>query len=105
MRRTEPLHPTALLIDQHRGPGVADGVAKFFNKPKDLLGRLNVAFKQDAGPRPGFAQKGAFVGEKFGSRQSGDECSRRHQGRLARVAGDGQGKGAVIGALYPEAGP
>jgi len=38
VRRTEPLHPAAFLIDQNRSLGVADRSTQFLNKTIYLLG-------------------------------------------------------------------
>ena len=36
MRRSEPLHPAAFLVDQDRGIGIADGFPQFPQQVKQL---------------------------------------------------------------------
>ena len=45
VRRTEPLHPAALLVDQNRSLGVADRPTQFLNKTNYLRRRFNVPFE------------------------------------------------------------
>ena len=60
MRRPEPLHPAALLVDQD-GRIAAEFMESFTNKISDLSLVLNVALEQDQAPRTGLAQKRALV--------------------------------------------
>ena len=45
VRRTEALHPAALLVDQHDGIEIACAPAQFFNQSSDLCGIVDVAFE------------------------------------------------------------
>ncbi len=42
VRRAEALDPAALLVDQDRRIGLANGAAQLLNKPSDLRGRLDI---------------------------------------------------------------
>ena len=45
MRRPEPLHPTAFLVDQDRRVGVTNQIPHFFNKSRNLSRCLDVALE------------------------------------------------------------
>ena len=61
MRRPEPLHPPALLIDQHRSFGNAYRFEGILNQPGDLGFVLDVALEQDEAPWPSLTQECALV--------------------------------------------
>ena len=65
MRRTEALHPAALLVDQDRGVGFAEFSAQFANKPSDLRGCLDIPFEQDEAPGPLRADEFTLGGAQF----------------------------------------
>ena len=50
MRRSEPGHPPAFLVDQHRGIRLAQTIPQFPNKRRYLIRRLDIAFEQDEAP-------------------------------------------------------
>ena len=52
MRRAEPLHPAALLVDQDRRIRIFDKAPQFANEPSNLRRRIDVALEQDEAPRP-----------------------------------------------------
>ena len=60
MRRPEPLHAAAFLIDQHRRIGPADRLAKARDQPANLLGRLDIALEDDEPPGRRVTQEGSF---------------------------------------------
>jgi hypothetical protein len=47
LRRLQPLHPSALLIDQDRRIGLADGCTQFLNQLSNLAGRVDIALEKD----------------------------------------------------------
>ena len=61
VRRTQTLHAAALLIDQN-GRMAAESVPNFGGQPRDLLGRVDIAAKEDHAPGRGVAQERALVG-------------------------------------------
>ena len=61
MRRPETLHPAALLVDQHRRPGVADAVAHLVGQGPHLVRAVDVAAKDDEAPRPDLGEEGLLV--------------------------------------------
>ena len=51
MRRPEPLHPAALLVDQDRRVVAADRLAqRFADQPRTCSGRLDIALEKDEAP-------------------------------------------------------
>jgi hypothetical protein len=82
MRLTEPLHASALLIDQHRR-FTADSRTACTNEFSDLGRRTDVSLEEDQTPWIGLAKKRAFVGGQVGASQSGNESAYRHRRRLA----------------------
>ena len=60
VRRAEPLHPAALLIDEDRRMP-ADRLAQGRGQGPDLRRALDVALEQDEAPGPGVAEKGDLV--------------------------------------------
>ena len=60
MRRPEPLHAAALLIDQHRRIGPADRRAELSDQPANLLGRRDVALEDDQPPGRSLTQERTF---------------------------------------------
>ena len=93
MRRAEPLHPAALLVDQDRGVVAADDLAKICNKRATCVGRLDVALEQDQAPRAAASRRNArsSCGERRAG-QAGDESARRHRRGLACAARAGSSK-------------
>ena len=61
MRRPEPLHPAAFLVDQH-GRLPANNIAERMSEFLYLARRTHVSLENDQAPRPGLAEKGALVG-------------------------------------------
>ena len=61
VRRRHPLHPAALLIDQHGRVGAADAVAERSRQRAQLLAVGDVALEQDQAPGILPAQEGAFL--------------------------------------------
>ena len=71
MRRLEPLHPAAFLVDQHRRIGAADDGAQALDQGADLRRLGTVAGEQDEAERIGLGEEPAFL-------------ARRARGRPAR---------------------
>ena len=61
MRRLQPRHPAALLVDQHRRVGAPDAAAQRADQRADLVGRLAIAREQDEAERIGGAEERAFA--------------------------------------------
>jgi len=61
VRRPHPLDPSALLIDQDRRFGIADGGPQFVGERPHLLRRVDVSPEQDEPPRPRLGEEGPFV--------------------------------------------
>ena len=57
MGRPQPLHPAALLIDQHRGVAPTANRPKFVSQRVHLCGIDDIALEQDEAPRRGLAQE------------------------------------------------
>src|SRR6476646_9389174 len=74
----EPLHPAALLVDQHRRFGVSYAIAQFADEPRDLRWRINVALEKDKAPRPFRADKFALGSGQFQSGYAGNKCAALH---------------------------
>jgi hypothetical protein len=60
MRRAQPRHPTALLVDQDRRVGTADGGAQVVNQRSDLGRARAIARKQDEPPGVSSLYQGAL---------------------------------------------
>ena len=69
VRRPEPLHPAALLVDQDGRIG-AQFMQSFINKASDLRLIFNVSLEQDQAPRPGLAQERALIGGQVPARKA-----------------------------------
>jgi len=78
MRRAQPLHPSALLVDQHRDVVPPANRSEFVSQRVDLGGIDDVALEQDEAPRRGRADERPLVGRDRRARQSRDECPWRH---------------------------
>ena len=68
MRMTQPLHPSAFLVDQHRRVG-SDRLTAFRGELLDLARRAHIAVEQDEAPRLGLAQETALVGGEGEARE------------------------------------
>jgi hypothetical protein len=62
MRRTQPLHPSAFLIDHNKEWTAPDCFPDSGNQSGNLRRRGDVATKQDYARRPRSSQKADFVG-------------------------------------------
>ena len=62
MRRPQPGHAAALLIDQHRHVVTTDALAQRGDELADLIGRVAVAPEQDEADRTRSAKEIAFEG-------------------------------------------
>ncbi|MGL3208210.1 hypothetical protein [Bradyrhizobium sp. BR 1433] len=78
MRRAEPLHPPAFLVDQDRGIGDADCGPEFPNKSRHLGRTLDVALEQNEAPWPLGANEFAFGVVEDQPGYARDECALRH---------------------------
>jgi len=78
MRRPQPLHPPAFLVDQDRGIRVFCQVLEFANKIRYLGRRLNIALEQDKAPGPLVADEFALGRVKSKPRYARDECAAAH---------------------------
>ena len=65
MRRSQALHPAALLVHQNRRVP-ADGVAKRLNEFLHLLWRAYISLEDDQAPGLGLAEEGALGGGQRG---------------------------------------
>src|SRR5271168_1720524 len=76
MRRTHPLHPSALLIDEHGGVVAAERIAEGVRQRAQLLAIRDVALEQYQAPRARLAQERALVVAERRSRAAADESAR-----------------------------
>ena len=89
MRRPEPLHAPALLIDEHRRIGALDDVAKDAGETRDLRAIADIPPEQDQTPGTGAGDEAAFVAGKVEAGAAADEgargalMARRHSKRRA----------------------
>ena len=75
VRRPQPRHPAAFLVDQHRRLGARHRGAQLLDQPVGALGRVDVAGKQDEAQRIGVAEEGALVGREVGACAAEDDGS------------------------------
>ena len=68
MRRPQPLHAAALLIDQHRRV-ISDGRAKFRDETAHFIGRSNITREKNEPPRLRVAQERALLAARAKFRQ------------------------------------
>jgi hypothetical protein len=78
MRRTQTLHPAALLVDQDRRVAPAGDVAKLSRQINNLARTFDVPCEQDQAPRLEIAQKCTFLIADPCRSKSGDECTGCH---------------------------
>ena len=60
MRRPQALHPATFLVDQNRRTRSPDGLPERCRQGRELIGRLDVAPKQDEAPGLCFGEEIAF---------------------------------------------
>src|SRR5262245_48396676 len=89
MRRSESLHPSALLVDQH-GRIVRDRLAEIAHEATDLIGMIDVALEEDQSPRQRIADESALVRRESKTGQTGNEGARVHRRGLASAYRNGQ---------------
>ncbi|MGY4488269.1 hypothetical protein ACVWWR_007460 [Bradyrhizobium sp. LM3.2] len=82
MRRSQPLHPSALLVDQDRGISRTRSRSQFRNECSNLSRRLNIALEEDEAPWAFAADKLPLYGGQFRSGYARNEGPRAHNGRL-----------------------
>ena len=78
MRRSEALHPAALLVDQDRSLRITNRGPQFDNKLSDLSRSFNISFEEDKSPWALATDKLALGGAQFQSGDSRDEGPRAH---------------------------
>ena len=78
MRRTDPLHAPALLIDQDGSVLALQHFAHSAAKPLDLLGGVDVPLEQDHAPGTRVTQERGLVVGELGPGETADEGVRRH---------------------------
>src|ERR1043166_10155697 len=89
MRRAQPLHPPALLVDQDGSVGAADRITKIINQCTNLVRTADVAIvvsllaEENQAPWVGLAQERAFLGRYRGSGHIGDEGFDGHRRGLS----------------------
>ena len=76
VRRPQPRHPAALLIDQHRRSFAADAVAQIGDQRAHLIWRGAIAREQNEAERIGVAKEAAFPGRERGFRHPEDRGQR-----------------------------
>jgi hypothetical protein len=64
VRRTQPCHPAAFLVDQNRRVVAADAAAQRVDQIAHLTGRAAVAAEQNEADRIGGSEEIAFPGGK-----------------------------------------
>ena len=77
MRRTQPRHPAAFLIDQNRRVVAADAAAQRADQIAHLIGRAAVAAEQNEADRIGGGEEIAFRGAKALAGAAQDDRARR----------------------------
>jgi hypothetical protein len=83
MRRPQPGHAPAFLVDQHRGIRLAQAIPQFINQRRYLIRRFDIALEQDEAPWALTADEFALRGGQYGSGYAGNEGPCAHQGRLS----------------------
>src|SRR5262249_23929777 len=78
MRRVEPGHTTALLIDEDLPASIADGFPKRLAQGAQLLRIGDISGEQNEPERACIFKETALVGEQFGTKTAIDCGSRRH---------------------------
>ena len=82
VRRTQPLHAAAFLVDQNRRVA-SHGFAAFGDQLRNLRWGVDVAFEYDEAPGLRLAHERAFFTRQRRARNAGDECKRRHRGPIS----------------------
>ena len=70
MRRTQPRHPAAFLVDQYRRVVAADASAQRADQIAHLVGRTAIAAEQNEADRIGGGEEIAFEGAETFARSS-----------------------------------
>ena len=85
VRRAEPGHPAALLIDQHRRVGPPDSIAQRSDQGPHLFRALAVALEQDEASRIGVRHEAVFACVERRARAAKHHRPRRGVWRHARL--------------------
>ena len=92
MRRLQPLHAPAFLVDQDRSIA-PDRVTQRRHERAHLIGIGDIALEENEAPRLGFGQKRALVRGELRAGDSSDKGADRHPRGLACVVAEGQARG------------
>src|SRR5437879_12945249 len=79
MRRPQPGHSPAFLIDQHRRIRLTQTISQFTNEVRYLIWSLDIAFEQDEAPWPRPTDEFALRGGQYCSGYAGNEGACAHK--------------------------